>query len=147
MDTPVIYIVPIVILLCTAGAWVYLVRSAALRRDVAGSRNRKAMKVARARLKNASAFLRQNLYTAFYEELHKAIEGYISDKLMLPVSELSRERIEEELRARGRDEAVVKALFEVLDACEYARYAPSSGSEAMEAHYRQAEKVISDIES
>lgn len=147
VDTPVIYIVPIVILLCTAGAWVYLVRSAALRRDVAGSRNRKAMKVARARLKNASAFLRQNLYTAFYEELHKAIEGYISDKLMLPVSELSRERIEEELRARGRDEAVVKALFEVLDACEYARYAPSSGSEAMEADYRQAEKVISDIES
>ena len=47
VDTPVIYIVPIVILLCTAGAWVYLVRSAALRRDVAGSRNRKAAVTAR----------------------------------------------------------------------------------------------------
>ena len=79
--------------------------------------------------------------------MHKAIEGYISDKLMLPVSDLSRDRIDEELRAKGKNETVIKALFEVLDACEYARYAPSSGSDAMEAHYRQAEKVISDIES
>lgn len=147
VDTPAMYVVPIVILLSVAGVWIYLERSAARRRDVAGSRNRKAMKVAKARLRNASAFLKQNLYTAFYEELHKAIEGYISDKLMLPVSDLSRDRIDEELRAKGKNETVIKALFEVLDACEYARYAPSSGSDAMEAHYRQAEKVISDIES
>ena len=147
VDTPVIYIVPLAIILCAAGIWILLVRSAARRQDVAGTRNRKAMKVAKARLKNASAFLKQNLYSAFYEELHKAIKGYISDKLMLPVSELTRERIEAELRSRGKSEEVIRQLFEVLDACEYARYAPSNGSEAMENHYRQAVDVISEIES
>ena len=66
---------------------------------------------------------------------------------MLPVADLTRERIGEELRSRGKDEAVVQALSDILDACEYARYAPASGSEAMEKHYEQAVKVISEIES
>ena len=147
VDSPAMYIVPLLIVLLTAGTWVMLSRSIARRSDIAGTRNRKALKVARARLKNASAFLKQNLYSAFYEELHKAIHGYISDKLMLPVADLTRDRIGEELRSRGKDEAVIKELFDVLDACEYARYAPASGSEAMEGHYQQAVKVISEIES
>ena len=147
VSSPAMLIVPIVIVLATVAVWILLNRSIARRSDVAGTRNRKALKVARARLKNASAFLRQGLYSAFYEELHKALHGYISDKLMLPVADLTRERIGEELRARGKDEAVIEELNGILDACEYARYAPSSGSEAMENHYQQAVKVISEIES
>ena len=145
--SPAMLIIPIVIVLAAAAVWVLLNRSIARRSDVAGTRNRKALKVARARLKNASAFLKQGLFSAFYEELHKALHGYISDKLMLPVADLTRERIGEELRSRGKDEAVVQALSDILDACEYARYAPASGSEAMEKHYEQAVKVISEIES
>ena len=147
VSSPAMIIIPTVILLAAAAVWVLLTRSIVRRSDVAGTRNRKAMKVARARLKNASAFLRQGLYGAFYEELHKALYGYISDKLMLPVADLTRERIGEELRARGKDEAVIQELSDILDACEYARYAPASGSEAMEKHYQQAVKVISQIES
>ena len=147
VSSPAMIIIPTVILLAAAAVWVLLARSIVRRSDVAGTRNRKAMKVARARLKNASAFLRQGLYGAFYEELHKALHGYISDKLMLPVADLTRERIGEELRARGKDEAVIQELSDILDACEYARYAPASGSEAMEKHYQQAVKVISQIES
>ena len=147
VSSPAMIIIPTVILLAAAAVWGLLARSIVRRSDVAGTRNRKAMKVARARLKNASAFLRQGLYGAFYEELHKALHGYISDKLMLPVADLTRERIGEELRARGKDEAVIQELSDILDACEYARYAPASGSEAMEKHYQQAVKVISQIES
>mgnify|MGYP001777498677 FL=1 len=147
VSSPAMLIIPIVIVLAAAAVWVLLNRSIARRSDVAGTRNRRALKVARARLKNASAFLKQGLYSAFYEELHKALHGYISDKLMLPVADLTRERIGEELRSRGKDEAVVQALSDILDACEYARYAPASGSEAMEKHYEQAVKVISEIES
>lgn len=66
---------------------------------------------------------------------------------MLPVADLTRERIAEELRSRGKDEAVVNELNGILDACEYARYAPSSGSEAMADIYERAVKVISQIES
>ncbi|HIZ85106.1 MAG TPA: BatD family protein [Candidatus Coprenecus stercoravium] len=147
VDTPVIYIVPAVILLLTAAAWMMLGRMAVRRADVAGTRNRKALKVAKARLRSASIYLKQNLPGAFYEELHKAVGGYISDKLMLPASELSRDRIEEELRSRNKDENVIKELFELMDACEYARYAPAEGSDAMDRHYRQAAKIISEIES
>ena len=134
VSSPAMLIIPIVIVLATAAVWVFLSRSIARRSDIAGTRNRKALKVARARL-------------AFYEELHKALHGYISDKLMLPVADLTRERIGEELRSRGKDEAVIQELSDILDACEYARYAPASGSEAMEKHYEQAVKVISEIES
>lgn len=147
VGSPAMLIIPVAIVLAAAAVWILLSRSIARRSDVAGTRNRKAMKVARARLKNASAFLRQGLYSAFYEELHKALHGYISDKLMLPVADLTRERIGEELRSRGKDEAVIQELYYILDACEYARYAPASGSEAMEKHYQQAVKVISQIES
>ena len=147
VSSPAMLIIPIVIVLATAAVWVFLSRSIARRSDIAGTRNRKALKVARARLRNASAFLKQGLYSAFYEELHKALHGYISDKLMLPVADLTRERIGEELRSRGKDGAVIQELSDILDACEYARYAPASGSEAMEKHYEQAVKVISEIES
>ena len=147
VSSPAMLIIPTVIVLATVAVWFLLSRSIARRSDVAGTRNRKALKVARARLKNASAFLKQGLYSAFYEELHKALHGYISDKLMLPVADLTRERIGEELRSRGKDEAVIQELSDILDACEYARYAPASGSEAMEKHYQQAVKVISQIES
>lgn len=147
VGSPAMLIIPVAIVLAAAAVWILLSRSIARRSDVAGTRNRKALKVARARLKNASAFLKQGLYSAFYEELHKALHGYISDKLMLPVADLTRERIGEELRSRGKDEAVIQELSDILDACEYARYAPASGSEAMEKHYEQAVKVISQIES
>lgn len=119
----------------------------ALSQDHARMRNRKAMKVAKARLKNAGVFLRQNLYTAFYEELHKALNGYISDKLTLPMSELSRDRISEELTGRGKSQELIGRLFAVLDACEYARYAPSAGNDAMGHHYEDAMRIISEIES
>ena len=147
VSSPAMLIIPTVIVLATVAVWLLLSRSIARRSDVAGTRNRKALKVARARLRNASAFLKQGLYSAFYEELHKALHGYISDKLMLPVADLTRERIGEELLSRGKDEAVIQELSDILDACEYARYAPASGSEAMEKHYEQAVKVISQIES
>ena len=147
VSSPAMLIIPTVIVLATVAVWLLLSRSIARRSDVAGTRNRKALKVARARLRNASAFLKQGLYSAFYEELHKALHGYISDKLMLPVADLTRERIGKELRSRGKDEAVIQELYDILDACEYARYAPASGSEAMEKHYEQAVKVISQIES
>lgn len=147
VDTPVIYVVPLLTIILFVVSWILLARMAERRGDVAGTRNRKALKVARARLKNASMFLKQGLYSAFYEELHKAVEGYVSDKLMLPVADLTRDRIEDELKARGRSGETVKELFDLLDACEYARYAPAGGTDAMDRDYRQAEKVISEIES
>ena len=140
-------IIAILILVLTALCWLIFRRMAARRADVVGTRNRKATKMALKRLRLANTFLKQNLYTAFYEELHKALLGFISDKLNIPISELSRDRISEALREGKVKEDCITVFLEILDACEYARYAPGSGHEAMEAHYASALEVISSIDS
>ena len=117
------------------------------RADVVGNRNRKATKMALKRLQLAGTFLKQNLYTAFYEELHKALLGFISDKLNVPVAELSKDRIAEILSANNVNQAYVDSFISLLDACEFARYSPDSGHEAMAAHYDEAVEVISSIDS
>jgi tetratricopeptide (TPR) repeat protein len=123
------------------------VKMEARRADVAGTRNRKATKMALKRLQLAGTFLKQNLYTAFYEELHKALLGFISDKLNVPVAELSKDRIAEALKEGNVDQAHSDKFIEMLDACEFARYSPDSGHEAMTAHYNSAVDVISSIDS
>ena len=127
--------------------WAALRHLAARRADVVGTRNRKATKMAMKRLQLASTFLKQNLYTAFYEELHKALLGFISDKLNIPSAELSRERIIEALTEGGVAQPVADTFISILDACEYARYSPATGNEAMAAHYTSALDVISSIDS
>ena len=127
--------------------WAALRHLAARRADVVGSKNRKATKMALKRLQLANTFLKQNLYTAFYEELHKALLGFISDKLNIPSAELSRERITEALAEGGVAPSLTETFIGILDACEYARYAPTAGNEAMAAHYTSALDVISSIDS
>ena len=136
-----------VLLVLAVVCWAALRRFAARRADVVGMKNRKATKMALKRLQLANTFLKQNLYTAFYEELHKALLGFVSDKLNIPVAELSRDRISEALSENGTDSQRVDSFIGLLDACEFARYAPSAGNEAMTAHYNAALEVISSIDS
>ena len=136
-----------VLIALAAICWAALRRYAARRADVVGTKNRKATKMALKRLRLANTFLKQNLYTAFYEELHKALLGFVSDKLNIPVAELSRDRIAEALNGNGADPQMTESFIGLLDACEFARYAPSSGNEAMAAHYNSALDVISSIDS
>lgn len=127
--------------------WAALRKLAARRADVVGTKNRKATKMALKRLQLAGTFLKQNLYTAFYEELHKALIGFISDKLNMPMAEQSKERMSEALISKGADKALVDKFIGILDACEFARYAPDAGHEAMAAHYEEAVDIISSLDS
>ena len=139
----------IVMLLVSAATslWLLLRRMAARKADVAGMKNRKATKMALKRLQLAGTFLKQNLYTAFYEELHKALLGFISDKLTIPVAELSKDRISEALKEGSVPDEYINTFIGILDACEFARYSPSTGNDAMAAHYAAAADVISAIDS
>ena len=120
---------------------------AAMRADVAGTKNRRATKMAQKRLKLAGEYLDKNLYTAFYEELHKALIGFVSDKLNMEMSEISKDNIASALTEGGVSEEQTKAFTDLLDACEFARYSPDGGNEAMRSHYDAALKVISSIDS
>ncbi len=147
IDSVVYWVLCVLLFVLAFASWAVFRRMAARRADVVGTRNRKATKMALRRLHLADTFLKQNLHTAFYEELHKALLGFISDKLNIPVAELSRDRIAESLKAEKVDEKYVDTFIGILDACEFARYAPDSGHEAMSAHYQNAVDVISSIDS
>ena len=140
------WIVTLLLLGLALAAWLALRGAAARRADVAGSKNRAATKMARKRLAQAGTFLKGSLYTAFYEELHRALLGFVSDKLNLDAADLSKENISGRLTENGVPEALAADFIGLLDACEYARYAPDAGHEAMNTHYEQAVSVISAID-
>lgn len=117
-----------------------------MNRDVAGLKNRKATKVAKARLKNSEGLMKQNLNTAFYEELHRALLGYASDKLTLALSDLSREKIRESLAVKKVKDELADEFISLIDACEYARYAPDGSGVEMHNNYDRAIKLISALE-
>lgn len=144
---PAYWIVLGVMALAAVALWLAFRKAAALRADVAGTRNRKATRMALRRLKLSGSFLQQNLYTAFYEELHKALLGFVSDKLNMDMAEQTKENIAAALSDGGVAPELVEEFTGLLDACEYARYAPDAGHEAMNAHYETALRVISAIDS
>lgn len=138
----------LVVLVLIASALYFAFRKmASMKADVAGARNRGAVKMAKKRLAQAGDFLKKSLYSAFYEELHKALLGFVSDKFTMSAAELSRENISLRFEASGAPAELSEDFCKLLDACEYARYAPDSGYEAMNAHYESAISVISRIDS
>ena len=147
VGTALFWVLTALIVLLAVLCWAAFRKIAARRADVAGAKNRKATKMAMKRLRLAGTFLRQNLYTAFYEELHKALLGFMSDKLNIPVAELSKERIAEILSEGGVPDSLIDSFVGLVDACEFARYSPSAGNEAMTAHYEAALDVISSVDS
>lgn len=117
------------------------------RADIVGSRNRKANKLAGAKLRTAKDFLSKGLSGAYYEELHKALIGYVSDKLSIPASELSKEHIGEGLAERGVSRESIDAFTALVDKCEFARYSPDNGGVQMQNEYNEAIRVISQLEN
>ena len=114
--------------------------------NIALMRNKKANRVASKRLKLAAGFMKQNNNEAFHEAILKAFQGYLSDKLGIPVADLNRENAVAKLKDKKVDEAVISELYDVVDQCEFARYAPSGGSEARHELYKKAEAVMSRLE-
>ena len=140
------YVLVALLVMVAAGLWIGLRKIAARRADVAGERKRTASKMARGRLARAGAFLKDNLYTAFYEELHKALLGFVADKFGIEASGQDKETISARLLGAGVPQADADEFVGLLDACEFARYAPDAGFEAMDAHYKSALEVISAID-
>ena len=135
------------LLAAAVAAFLLLRRRAERRADVVGTRSRAATKMAQKRLSVAEGYLKNNLYTAFYEELHRALLGFVSDKLNIDPADMTKENISAALASGGVPDALVSEFTGLLDACEFARYAPDAGHEAMNAHYETAVNVISMIDS
>lgn len=118
------------------------------RADLVGTRNRRAGKLAKTRLKTAYTYLKKNLPTAFYEELHRAMLGYATDKLSLDMAALNRDEVRAALLSGGVKEALADDYLGLVDACEYARFAPGGdASERMHELYDAAVRILSDIDA
>ena len=109
-------------------------------------RNKRANKIALKRLKAAAGHMKNNKAELFYESVIKALWGYLSDKLSIPVADLNRERASANLLKRGIDQVVVDELMRLIDDCEFARFAPAAYSGTMKEMYDGAAKVMDIFE-
>lgn len=144
---PVYWVILALLAVLAAFFWLAFRKVAARRADVVGTKNRKATKMALKRLHLAGDFLGKGLQTAFYEELHRALLGFVSDKLTMDMADQTKENIAAALAERGISDGLAREFTDLLDACEYARYAPDAGHEAMNTHYQKAIDVITAIDS
>lgn len=110
-------------------------------------RTKKANKVATKRLKAAKALMKENNVNAFYDEILKAMWGYTSDKLSIPMSQLSKENIASTLLERNVPQELITEFQNLLSEGEFARYAPGDKGATMEKVYTMSINVISKMEN
>jgi hypothetical protein len=114
--------------------------------NIALVRNRKANKVARKNLQKASEYFQDNSTEAFFEEISRALWGYISNKFNIPLADLSIETVYNRLSDKSISADSISKFTSVLENCEFARFAPGDKSGKMQEIYNQALEVISKIE-
>ncbi len=112
--------------------------------DIFYIRNKKARKIARRRLK-AAYHLLQNNDDIFYEEILKAIWGYLADRLGINTADLSRERLTVEMNEKGIDDKLQSDVWSVIEESEYSRYSPESSGKMNEL-YEKAIACMQKIE-
>lgn len=128
------------------GLLVWRRREEELSKDSVLLRNRRASKVALKRLSTAQKLLQKNERTPFYEEISKAIWLYLSDKLSIPLSSLSKENVWDALNSRDINTQLQHELEKVMTECETALYAGTGGTQQMNNTYHEAVSIISKLE-
>jgi hypothetical protein len=109
-------------------------------------RNRKAGKVAGVRLKKANKLLKIQDITGFYDELEQALWGYLADKLNIPFSDLSKDKVNEEFIRQQIPSEISEDFFRIVDSCQLARYAPGEIKSEMTEIYRRAVQIINKLD-
>ncbi|OIP84261.1 MAG: hypothetical protein AUK44_03185 [Porphyromonadaceae bacterium CG2_30_38_12] len=110
-------------------------------------KNKKANKVALKRLKLAAKLLAEGKKELFYEEIMKAVWNYLSDKLTIPVANLTKENVTTELANLQVANTLIEQFTSILNTCEFARYAPNTGKDAMGNLYDESIAAISQLEN
>jgi hypothetical protein len=114
--------------------------------NVARMKNKKASKVALRRLKEANSHLKTGSTEKFYEAVTRAFWGYLSDKMTIPVAELNKDRAAAALLNHKASETVITRFIQILDTCEFERFAPGGGDKKMHEIYDEACDVMSQME-
>lgn len=144
--SPAYFVILLALLIAFIVALIVSKKRAALRQDEAKTRNKKATKVARGRLKNAMKYLNAKDQDNFYVEMSQALWGYISDKLSIERAKLSMDTVNEAMSAKNVPDDLTKQFVDTLNNCEFARFAPGDASKKMDDLYQQGIDVISKAE-
>lgn len=115
--------------------------------DLVRVKSKTANKMAQKRLRAASVAMKAGNSELFYQETLNALWGYVSYKLNIAASELNRDNISDHLTRRGADATLIQSFIEVLDHCEYARYAPGANQgEEMDNVYKDSISIITKLD-
>lgn len=147
LDTFGYWLLILVPLFAFVGILIYYRKLVKERTNVQLMRVKRASKVAQRRLKQAKKHMLANNSTAFYAEVLTASWGYLSDKLGIPVSELSKENIDAELENYGVDATLRGKMLSLLEKCEFAQYAPELSGNNMRTVFDEAASVMDQLEN
>lgn len=131
-----------------AGAAAFLIihkKQMKKRADIVGMKTARAGRVAKKRLRAAKKFMDAGDSDAFHAEVLKALWGYISDRLAIPVADLNRTNVSEKLAGHGMSEEEIAKVIELLDECEMARYTTASAMRDMPEIYRSASDAMDNL--
>ena len=114
--------------------------------DITKLKVKKANRIATKRLKYASTLMLKNDHDKFYDEVLRALWGYVGDKLNMPVEQLSKDNIAERLATKNVDEETISMFIRAVDECEFNRYAPGDVKGNMNQTFEAAMTAIIKIE-
>lgn len=115
--------------------------------DIVKKRSNRAGKIATKRLRLANKLMLQGKQGEFYDEVMRALWGYMSYKLNMPAEKLNRDNIRETLGRHFVDDATIEKFTTALDECEFERYAPGDAAGNMNRTFESAMTAIMDIEN
>ena len=133
-------------------AGVFVAAFVALRKRIRDAQNaalvrgKRANKVAVQRFRTAKRHMEAQNRRAFYEEMLRALWGYVSDKFNIPVANLTKENVREELQKRGVAPEEAQSFTEIITRCDEAQYSPAA-EVRMNDVYAEGVELISRIES
>jgi len=115
-------------------------------RNIIETRDRRANKVARKRMKKAQKLLQEEQMNEFYVEISRVLWGYMSDKFRIPLSQLSMDTVEVKLREKNLADEAIQEFLSTLNQCEFARFAPGDSRQNMKEMYDLTLTFITKIE-
>ena len=146
MWSPLYFALWLLFVVLFAVSYIPLKRFICNRNNATFVRGKRANKVALQRLKNAGRYMNDGNERGFYDETLRALWGYMSDKLNIPVANLSKENIRGELTKRGVAEEQAERFISLISECEMAQYSPLASGQMQEV-YADSVKLLSKIES
>jgi hypothetical protein len=137
------YIIPLAIFILII---IILRKTIKANSDITKVKAKKANKISRKRLKKAKVYMQQNQKSEFYKEIISALWGYVSNKLSIPIAELTKSNIELELNNRNVDLDTINNFINTIDKCEFAHFAPTSPETELTYIYKEAVNIIETLE-